>query len=720
MDQGETIEGILSQLIPDPEQRQQVWDQAEEVDIRLPDFEDLVSVPTDQIRPTLITAKSVIIQQALPQLWTVHILPLIDQGAKQAGVIQLLQQLGASVDPDSEPPQLSGELTFELPDFNQPVSVPAEQSSVMVQAEERLDLFAQQIESGIRCDRCHADDYQDSEAEIVAQSYQFQLEDGQPDRSRSNQDNPYITQLQVQRSCNRCQLEWSIDSTREEILDYPEVEEVESQESASRGRQLEISGQMKIRTLKANFHQLFGSHLRLYDGNRLADEDATVASIAKTRISVGTSISAHGRTKVGNFEDNMMEAFGIRIQVANTDDNRLVNNDLSLAQSGRSDSEQRVIKLEGYQASSLEIEAEGFNLYQAEAEVIAEWVAEVVRVEAPVHKDIVCRRICQPLGIERIGNNIVAAIDRGIAHLLERQEIRQIEELRQMEDEEGNSSQRHYYFLYQASEEETGLARDWSEAEQRSPLLIADEEIRSAAYELFGNPVEWGDQSDSIRQIWSVLGFGRVSQEMNRQAEIALKTIQRVIKLERYQASSLEIEAEGFNLYQAEAEVIAEWVAEVVRVEAPVHKDIVCRRICQPLGIERIGNNIVAAIDRGIAHLLERQEIRQIEELRQMEDEEGNSSQRHYYFLYQASEEETGLARDWSEAEQRSPLLIADEEIRSAAYELFGNPVEWGDQSDSIRQIWSVLGFGRVSQEMNRQAEIALKTIQRKEEVAAE
>ena len=44
MDQGETIEGILSQLIPDPEQRQQAWSQAEEVDIRLPDFEDLVSL----------------------------------------------------------------------------------------------------------------------------------------------------------------------------------------------------------------------------------------------------------------------------------------------------------------------------------------------------------------------------------------------------------------------------------------------------------------------------------------------------------------------------------------------------------------------------------------------------------------------------------------------------------------------------------------------------
>ena len=535
MDQGETIDSILSQLIPDPVQRQQIWGQAEVVDVNLPDFDDLVALSADQVRPTLLTAKSAIIQQALPQLWTAHILPLIDSGAKQTQVIQHLQKLGATIDLTSEPPQLSGELTFELSNFNQPVTVPAEQSSIMTQVVDKLSLFTQQIEAGIRCDRCHADDYQDSAAEIVSQSYQFQLEDGQPDRNRPNPENPYITQLQVQRSCNQCQLEWPIASVREEIIDYPEPlpEEVESQESIGSGRQLEISGQMKIRTLKANFHQLFGSHIRLYDGNRLADNEATVASIAKTRISIGTSISAHGRTKVGNFEHKMMEAFGIRIQVANADDNRLVNNDLSLAQSGRSDSDQQVIKLEAYQASSLEIEAEelaeqGFNLYQAEAATIAEWVAEVVKVEGPVHKDIVCRRICQPLGIERIGNNIVAAIDRGIAHLVEQQEIKLIEELRQVEDEEGNSSQRHYYFLYRAGEEETGLARDWSQAENRSPLLIADEEIRASAYELFGYPAEIENQSESIRQLWSILGFGRVSQEMNRQAELALKTIKRV------------------------------------------------------------------------------------------------------------------------------------------------------------------------------------------------
>ena len=92
---------------------------------------------------------------------------------------------------------------------------------------------------------------------------------------------------------------------------------------------------MGIRTLKANFKNMFGSTLRIYDGNRLADDEATVGSIAKKTISLGSTISAHGRTKVGNFENNMMETFGIRVQIANPENTVLVDNDLSLTQSGR-------------------------------------------------------------------------------------------------------------------------------------------------------------------------------------------------------------------------------------------------------------------------------------------------------------------------------------------------------------------------------------------------
>ena len=92
---------------------------------------------------------------------------------------------------------------------------------------------------------------------------------------------------------------------------------------------------MKIQSLRDSFKDQFGSTLRVYDGRSLADDSETVGSIAKQKISRGSTISAHGRTKVGNFENNMLEVFGIRVQIADSKDKFLVDDDVSLTQSGR-------------------------------------------------------------------------------------------------------------------------------------------------------------------------------------------------------------------------------------------------------------------------------------------------------------------------------------------------------------------------------------------------
>ena len=96
-----------------------------------------------------------------------------------------------------------------------------------------------------------------------------------------------------------------------------------------------VSGRMKVKTLKERFKEAFGSTLRVYDGRSFADDEATVGSIAKETVKTGSEVSAHGRTKVDNFETAMRETYGIRIQVATPDDTELVDNDLSLTQSGK-------------------------------------------------------------------------------------------------------------------------------------------------------------------------------------------------------------------------------------------------------------------------------------------------------------------------------------------------------------------------------------------------
>ena len=96
-----------------------------------------------------------------------------------------------------------------------------------------------------------------------------------------------------------------------------------------------INGNMKIGTLRKNFTKEFGSTIRLYKGIKFADDDDTVGSIAKKSVKHGQDVSANGRILVKNFEKQMKDVYGIKIQVATKDDTQLVSNDISLTASGR-------------------------------------------------------------------------------------------------------------------------------------------------------------------------------------------------------------------------------------------------------------------------------------------------------------------------------------------------------------------------------------------------
>ena len=93
---------------------------------------------------------------------------------------------------------------------------------------------------------------------------------------------------------------------------------------------LNINGRMKVKTLKTDFKKEFGLTLRVYDGRSFADEDATLASIRKGD-SKGGEFSPRRNTKVGNLEDKIQELFGIKTQVAGSDDSYLCDNDKTLA-----------------------------------------------------------------------------------------------------------------------------------------------------------------------------------------------------------------------------------------------------------------------------------------------------------------------------------------------------------------------------------------------------
>lgn len=95
-----------------------------------------------------------------------------------------------------------------------------------------------------------------------------------------------------------------------------------------------ISGKMKVKTLKANFKNEFGSTLRVYNGQKFADDDATLASIRKNDAK-GGDVKINGKMLVGNFEKKIFEEFGIKVQVATTDDSKLSEDSITLTASGK-------------------------------------------------------------------------------------------------------------------------------------------------------------------------------------------------------------------------------------------------------------------------------------------------------------------------------------------------------------------------------------------------
>ncbi|WP_454937351.1 hypothetical protein [Capnocytophaga leadbetteri] len=95
-----------------------------------------------------------------------------------------------------------------------------------------------------------------------------------------------------------------------------------------------ITGRMKVKTLKADFKENFGSTLRVYNGQKFADDDATLASIRKNDAK-GGDVKINGNMLVGNFEKKILEEFGIKVQVADIENTKLISDSITLTASGK-------------------------------------------------------------------------------------------------------------------------------------------------------------------------------------------------------------------------------------------------------------------------------------------------------------------------------------------------------------------------------------------------
>lgn len=92
-----------------------------------------------------------------------------------------------------------------------------------------------------------------------------------------------------------------------------------------------ISGHMKVKTLKELFANEIGGTLRVYNGKKLADDDATLASIRSNEGAKGGEFTCRTSRTVGKFEQEIWDVYGIRVQVATADNWILVLDGITLS-----------------------------------------------------------------------------------------------------------------------------------------------------------------------------------------------------------------------------------------------------------------------------------------------------------------------------------------------------------------------------------------------------
>lgn len=105
---------------------------------------------------------------------------------------------------------------------------------------------------------------------------------------------------------------------------------------------ISIAPNKKIKTIKKEFKEAFGLSLRVYKGKQFADDSLTInqlnnkvnASIQKSSQEV---LAIRGASKVGQVEIMFKKTFGLTVQIADSKDEKLCDNNLSLGEALRNE-----------------------------------------------------------------------------------------------------------------------------------------------------------------------------------------------------------------------------------------------------------------------------------------------------------------------------------------------------------------------------------------------
>ncbi|MCO5176442.1 MAG: DUF3320 domain-containing protein [Thermomicrobiales bacterium] len=159
--------------------------------------------------------------------------------------------------------------------------------------------------------------------------------------------------------------------------------------------------------------------------------------------------------------------------------------------------EQSTSTMPAYVVAKPKVSLRGKDLHEVQTERMADWFAEVVAVESPVHIDVAMRRVADAAGSGRIGNRIQMSMNNAVAAAVRDGKIRR----------QGD-------FLWAPNmTEATVRNRVGLPSRDRSLDMIAPEELHRAVLTAVAD--SYGLQEEDVTTATAnLLGFGRASTEM--------------------------------------------------------------------------------------------------------------------------------------------------------------------------------------------------------------
>ncbi|MGB0770399.1 MAG: hypothetical protein ACPGPB_06555 [Flavobacteriaceae bacterium] len=97
---------------------------------------------------------------------------------------------------------------------------------------------------------------------------------------------------------------------------------------------IRVTRASSVKSIKRQFSEEFNCNIRIYKGNKFADEKTKISELSKTE-SAGGELDLGARSRVANVERYFMEEFGIKVQISNADDTKLADNSMTLTQAGK-------------------------------------------------------------------------------------------------------------------------------------------------------------------------------------------------------------------------------------------------------------------------------------------------------------------------------------------------------------------------------------------------